>query len=138
MALLSAVITSFMFYIQPKLNPDTNETTALLRTLAYNANPSAFVGAVTQVPQSTGVPKVLYASEYILYTALVITLGAGALALIIRLSSELSDKFLFRWLFKIFFSIIIWLTVFVLLCVFGLLFLAVTLQLPIVVNSVSQ
>ena len=45
-----AVITSFMLYIQPRLEPDpADEANALLRILVYNTNKTAFGGDVPQI-----------------------------------------------------------------------------------------
>ena len=127
-----------MIYLQPKFDQGvTNNTAALLRVLAYNGNPAAFAGDVPQVPQPTAVPTVISVSEYTLYTALLVALVAGGLALAIRLSSALHSLPFFGFIFRIFHNIVIWLTILGLLCSFGLLFIAATLQLPVVVNSFS-
>lgn len=128
-----------MLYIQPQLKKDpTNGTVALLRVLVHNTNPSAVTGNVSQVAQSAKAPTVLYASEYLLYTALVVALGGAGFALIVRLISVLDYRFLLGRKIISLSSVVISLTVLTLLFGFLLLFIAATLQLPSVVNSHSQ
>lgn len=136
MALLSAVVVTLMTYIQPQLNQDPNdEMTALLRILVYNANNSAFGGDVPQIPQWTGAPSALITSEYILFIALCTGLFGGAYALLIRLASVLNSWRFFHWLYYKLSPFVIWITIFLLMCAFGLIGLAATLQLPVVVDS---
>ena len=134
--LLSAVITSFMVYVQPKLDQDhTQETAALLRILVYNANHNAFGGEVPQIPEWKGAPQNLSASEYLLYMALLSTLACGGYALIIRLASALNTWRVFRWVFYRFSPLVIWVTILALWGAFGLLFIAATLQFADAVSS---
>ena len=138
--LLSAVITSLMLYIQPKLDPDSSDdAAALLRVLVYNANKTAFGDEVPQVPQWTGAPGVLVASEYLLYAALLIALTGGSYALLVRLACALLHSWsLFGWIFYKVSPYVIWATIFELWCAFGLLSIAVTLQIPFIVDAVSS
>ena len=112
MGLLSAVITTLMTYLQPKLSPDPT------------------TGKVTA-------PAVVFASEYILYTALVVVLGGGGCALTVRLASALDYWRFPRWVFYTLSPFVNWVTIFSLLCALGLLFLGVTLQLPGVVDALT-
>ena len=135
MALLAAVSVTLMTYIQPKLDPDSGaEAVALLRILVYQANNSAFGGEVPEVLKWTGAPSALITSEYILFLALCTGLLGGAYALLIRLASVLNSVRIFHWLYYKFSPFVVWFTVFLLMCTFGLIGLAATLQLPVVVN----
>ena len=91
-------------------------------------------------------PAIVSASVYILYFSLLIALGGGAAGLIFRLISvilvwdSLSWVFfigVIRWIYFKSRPIITWLTIFALLCSLGLLFIGVTLQLPVFVNLSS-
>ena len=135
MGLLSAVITSFMLYLQPKLSPDPgDETLALLRVIAYNADPSAFDKAPS-VPNPTSTPLVLVASEYLLYAAWIVTFSGGSYALAIMFALELGFnsratnkhiKHLFKFVVRV--------TIFGLWVSFSLVFTAATLQLPLAIT----
>jgi hypothetical protein len=128
-----------MLYIQPKLDPDSNdEVTALLCILVYNANKTAFGGDAPQIPRWTGAPVKLAVSEYFLYAAFVSAISCGSYALSIRLASELVSHPLFRWIFYKFSPFVIWYTIFVLWGALALLFVAVTLQLPFIVDVFSS
>ena len=139
--LLSAVITSFMVYVQPKLEQDhTQEAAALLRILVYNANHNAFGGEVPQIPEWKGASKILSASEYLLYLAFFFTIGSGSSALIIRVFSELNIRMFLgssirsSWIFYTF-LFFLWTTMIYLCCAFSLLFIAATLQFADAVSS---
>jgi hypothetical protein len=107
--LLAATIVSIMLYLHPKLEKDA----------------------------PTKAPQVIVTAEYILYFALVLVLWSGGCALSIRLASALDYFSLFRWIFYKFSPFVNWMTIFTLFCALGLVFLGVTLQLPVVVNSYS-
>lgn len=109
--LLVAVIISLMVYVQLKFDKDAS-------------------GKVN-------VPSVIYASEYILYSALLLVLGGGGCALIIRLASALDYWRFPCWVFYTFSPFVNWMTIFTSLCALGLLFLGVTLQLPGVVDALT-
>lgn len=90
-----------------------------------------------KIEDGKAAPTAIYASVYILYLALICSLGGGAVALIVRLSAVLNGIWLFRWLYYIFSPIVIWLTILSMLGTFGLIFVAVTLQLPVVMAALS-
>jgi len=135
-ALLAAVSVTLMTYVQPRLNQDSGEeTVALLRILVYNVNNSAFGGEVPQVPQWPGAPPALITAEYILFIALCTGLLGGVYALFIRLTSVMNSVRFFHWLYYKLSPFVVWLTIFLLMCTFGLIGLAATLQLPGVVKA---
>ena len=125
-----------MIYVQPQLSQDPNdEATALLRVILYNMNSSAFGGEVPKVPQWTGPPSALYASMWLLYLALLTTIGGGTYAMSIRVASELNTVRVFRRFFAKFAPLAILWTILLLSGAFWLLLCAVTLQLPMVLGS---
>lgn len=87
--LLSAVISAFVIAIQPELQPNTGEeSVAILRFLLYNANETAFGGDVPTVPEWTGPPGKIVATQVLLYFSLTSTLACVLCGIIARQVSD--------------------------------------------------
>ena len=129
--LLAATITAFIIYIQPQLQQDPgDETAALLRTLIYNMNNSAFGGDPPEPSDWNGAPAMLTVAQVILYASLAATLLCGWYGFIVKFFTDSyalgwKNKFLdllTRWIFFIMYLF--------LAGVFFGIFVALTLQVP--------
>lgn len=136
--MISAAIGSFMVCIQTKLDQYSNgETAALLRILVYNANKTAFGDGVPQIPQVPGVPPVLSSSEYILYLAVLLALGSGAIAVLIIIISSMAPEYMFSPGLFSFFRFMIWILHVGLGGGFLFALIGITLQVPVAVRPPS-
>lgn len=128
------MITSFIIYIQPQLQPDSSSQSAsILSVLLYNMNKTAFGNdTAPTVEMWNGPPPNLATAQMLLYFCLAATLVCGVYAMLIKLLTDSNARcwnwnnfvinFLTRWVFA---------TIYVLrLGVFLLLFIALTLQAP--------
>lgn len=134
-ALLSAVITTFITYVRGKIDADS--ITSLLRAIAYNLNKNVFEPDVAQASPSAGAPAVLLASEYIPYLVLLIALASGVYALSVRLMSVLTR---FTFYFVASYKIsppVIWFPILSLCGAVILISTAAVLQLLVVVDIFS-
>ena len=84
-SLFSAVISAFIIYVQPQLQSNSeDETAALLRVLLYKTDNTTFGGDVPQLPQWTGPPPTLVATQALLYLSLVATLASVLFAILAK------------------------------------------------------
>lgn len=125
-----------MLYVQPLLDPDPkDEIIVLLRLVVYDEDRSIAGGYIPQIPELTPGPAVLFKSEYILYGALTATISCGAFASLVRLASALNGSRHFRWLYFKLSPVVVWMTILCLWIASILTFVAIALQLPVVVDS---
>lgn len=79
----STVISAFVVVIQPQLQPDPGkEFAALLRVLLHNMNKTAFGTTVPIVPEWTGPPSEIVATQVLLFLSLASMLSSVLFALL--------------------------------------------------------
>lgn len=84
-SLMTAVVSAFIIYVHPKLQPDPDEdTAALLRVLLYKINNTIFGDDVPEAPRWTGPPLTIVATQLLLYLSLAATLGSVLFAIVTK------------------------------------------------------
>lgn len=91
--LFSVVISAFIVYTSPQLQPNPNEeSAALLRVLLFKFDNTIFGGDVPQVPHWTGPSYTIIMTQSLLYLSLAATLASTFFAI---LAKQLSDRYTF-------------------------------------------
>ena len=77
------MVSAFIIYIHPQLQPDPNEeATALLRVILYKMDNAAFGVDIPEVPRWTGPPRTTVVAELLLYLSLEGTLTSVISAIV--------------------------------------------------------
>lgn len=79
------MVSAFIIYIHPQLQPDPNEeATALLRVILYKIDNAAFGVDIPEVPRWTGPPRTTVVAELFLYLSLEVTLASAISAIVFK------------------------------------------------------
>ena len=84
-SLFSAVISAFIIYIQPQLQPDPeDQSAALLHVILYKMDNTTFGGDVPELPTWNGPPSTAVAALVLLYLSLAVTMCSVVISILMK------------------------------------------------------